>query len=415
MKPLLLLILLGTFANADIRADGPAAAATRPAAAPAVIVVATTQGESVVPVAVERGHPALPVPLLAQLLPVVQRIQGGWALVAFADQPFRFLLDAPVLVHGERIVPLAGGAYLARDTLFVPLQWLAGHIARLFKEAYRYDPLAARFEEAQLAPVVSHTPNRAAATRPSALARRNGFRAAHKIVVDAGHGGTDRGSPGLFLPRGVQEKHVTLAIARQLRGALERRGVDVVMTRTSDRNVPVRHRAPLCQLDCDLFVSIHVNSLPRRRGYQRVNGIETYFLSAARTAEAERVARMENEALRYEMDDLPEGDDPLGFIFRDLHQNEYLRESALLADLVQRSAAAVHPGDNRGVSQAGFWVLATALRPAVLVETGFATNRDDAAFLVSRAGQRRLAQAIADGIVEYLKLYENKVLTETER
>ena len=100
----------------------------------------------------------------------------------------------------------------------------------------------------------------------------------------------------------------------------------------------------------------------------------------------------------------------MSFIFKDLHTNEYLRESALLADAVQSHAARVHPGRNRGVSQARFAVLGAARRPAVLVETGFATNREDAAFLSSATGQQRLAAAIADGVAVYLRQYEDKIL-----
>jgi len=96
-------------------------------------------------------------------------------------------------------------------------------------------------------------------------------------------------------------------------------------------------------------------------------------------------------------------------ILKDLQYNEYLRESAVLADLIQRSAAAVQPGGDHGISQAPFMVLKTAVRPAVLIETGYATNRADGGFLASTVGQRRLAGAIADGVVSYLRQYEEKV------
>jgi N-acetylmuramoyl-L-alanine amidase len=76
---------------------------------------------------------------------------------------------------------------------------------------------------------------------------------------------------------------------------------------------------------------------------------------------------------------------------------------------VQARGAGVHPGQDRGVSQARFVVLSTARRPAILVETGFSTNPTDAHFLASSAGQRKLAQAIADGIIEYLVAYERKI------
>jgi N-acetylmuramoyl-L-alanine amidase len=214
------------------------------------------------------------------------------------------------------------------------------------------------------------------------------------------------------LPRGVNEKHITLAIARRLRDRLEARGIEVLMTRDRDTLVDLRDRAPLCSDDCDLFVSIHVNSLRRSPGYENVTGFETYFLDDARTAEAERVANMENEAVRYETQEVLVDDDPIAFIFKDLHTNEYLRESAQLADAVQRHGASVHPGRDRGVSQARFAVLGAARRPAVLIETGFSTNRRDATFLSSATGQQRLAESIAEGVVEYLRHYEDKILTE---
>jgi N-acetylmuramoyl-L-alanine amidase len=302
------------------------------------------------------------------------------------------------------LLPLVGGAFVARDTLFVPLQWLAEYIPALFSEGYRYDPRSARFEEARLAAVPGPR-----LRPPSARAERRGFRTGHRVVVDPGHGGVDAGNPGRYLPRGVQEKHVTLAIAKLLRGELEARGVEVVMTRTGDTLVDLRDRARLCREACDLFISIHVNSLRRAYGYERVNGVETYFLGDALTAEARRVAAMENDALRYETGGATAQDEVLEFIFKDLHTNEFLRESALLADLVQTRASAVHPGQNRGVAQNRFVVLATATRPAILLEVGFATNRSDASFIASSGGQRRLARAVADGIEAYLKQYEEKV------
>lgn len=382
--------------------------------APNTIVVATARGEMSVQVTVERGHPALAVPALAALLPVEAQLAAGWATVGFADHPFRFLLDAPVFVFRGRTEPLVGGAYVARDTLFVPLQWLTVFVPQVFREAYHYDPIAARFEDARLTPVIRHgVVSAAPASDPrgvSAAARASGFRMPHKVVIDPGHGGRDAGTIGRHLPRGVNEKHVTLAIARELRTELEARGVSVIMTRTTDAFVNLLDRAPMCRNDCDLFISIHVNSLRPRRGYEQVRGFETYFLDEARTADAARVAQMENEAIRYEIDaSAPEGD-ALAFIVKDLHTNEYLRESALLADLVQAKGASVHPGKGRHVSQARFAVLSTARRPAILIETGFATNPSDGRFIASSSGQRRLAKAIANGVVEYLRLYEKKVL-----
>lgn len=389
------------------------------AVAPATIVVATARGEASVRVSGERGYAALPVPALQALLPMTHGVRADWADVRFGGQRFRFLLGGALFTHGGRVVPLVGPAYVARDTLFVPLQWLADYIPRLFREGYRYDPLAGRFEEARLQPVVTRTTPAVprgpgpAWRPPSDVARRHGFRTHHKVVLDPGHGGPDPGNPGVYLPRGVQEKHVTLAIAGRVAAELAKRGIEAVLTRTTDTLINLSDRAPMCLADCDLFVSIHVNSLPPRRGAGAVGGLETYFLGDALTADAARVAAMENEALRYETGSREALDDALSFIFKDLHANEYLRESALLAATVQRTAARVHPGGDRGVQQNRFVVLATARRPAILIETGFATNRRDAAYLASPAGQQELARAIAEGIAAYLRQYENKVLSES--
>jgi N-acetylmuramoyl-L-alanine amidase len=384
-----------------------------PVAAPASIVVATSRGEMTVPVRLDGGSAALPVPTLGQLLPVTSTVVGDWALVAFAGEPFRFLLGAPVMVHRDGVYPMAGEAYVLRDTLFVPLQWLAEYVPRTFSEGYRYDAASGRFEEARVA-AARTAPAPAIHYRPAPdAAKAVGLRMAHRVVVDPGHGGTDPGNPGRYLPKGVKEKHVTLGIGKFLRDELRRRGVDVVMTRTTDTLIGLADRAPQCRADCDLFVSIHVNSLPQRRGADQVNGIETYFLGDALTAEARRVAEMEDDALRYETGSDLGGE--LGFIFRDLQTNEFLRESALLADVVQTKAATAHPGRDRGVAQARFVVLRTATRPAILVETGFATNQRDGQFLASEAGQRALARAIADGVVEYLKRYESKVLAGSDQ
>jgi N-acetylmuramoyl-L-alanine amidase len=230
------------------------------------------------------------------------------------------------------------------------------------------------------------------------------------VTIDPGHGGVDPGNPGTYFPRGVKEKDVTLQIGLLLRDELKRRGIGVRMTRTTDTLIALGDRGTYCTEACDLFVSLHVNSLARRKGYTEVRGFETFFLAEARTEDAARVAKMENEAVRFES-----GQDAIGapggldFILKDLQLNEHLRESARLAELVQRGLGTVHTGESRGVKQAGFRVLTTARRPAILVELGYSTNPQDGRFLTQRSSQRAMASAVADAIVEYLRDYERKV------
>ena len=381
-----------------------------PEAAPTALVVATSRGQEVVTVATHLGHPALPAVQLERLLPITSRVIDGWAEVTFASQPFMFPLGAPLYQFRNQVTPLVGGAYVLADTLFVPYQWLVGEVPRVFTERFRYDPVAVRFEEVGLTPVMTRVSPPGRAVPPAASQR--GLRLPHKVVIDPGHGGRDPGTAGRYLPRGVQEKHVVLAIARFIEEELTKHGIEVVLTRRSDVLVPFRTRARMCGRDCDAFESIHVNSLRDTRSNRRVRGVETYFWREALTADAARVAAMENESLRYEEGlEIEDDDDPLAFILKDLERNEYLRESADLADVVHGHMADRHPAGSRRMAQADFVVLREAIRPAILVETGYGSNPDDGRFLASANGQRRLAAAIADGIIEYLLRYEERTVS----
>jgi N-acetylmuramoyl-L-alanine amidase len=400
---------------------------------PQAVIIATARGETSVPVSNDRGGAALAAPLLVEPLGLAVALEGTRAAVTLGGVAFVFQLGVPFVTAGAAVCPMAGEPYVARDTLYLPLSWLADCVPRVLAPRYHWDaatarlvvrpppvpvatePAPARAPAETAATLVVTRPPAAplspppAATPAPAVNPLTGLRQRHTIVVDPGHGGRDPGNPGLYFPDGRTEKDITLAIGKLLRAELTRRGLNVTLTRSTDTLVDLADRAGFCRASCDLFVSIHVNSMPPGRRRERANGVETYFLSEAKTEDQKRVAQMENDAIRFETDapTLPAGG--LGQIIKDLQANEYLRESARLAELVQGSVRAVHPGEDRGVQQAAFMVLTTARRPAVLVETGFATNKDDGAFLASALGQRKIANAIADGIVAYLLQFERKL------
>jgi len=371
-------------------------------AAPDQITVAGSHGETRIPVRVDpAGAPVVPAAQLLAALDGTVRISEGWADVTVARQPFRFLVGAPLYLFSSQLQPLANPVWLARDTLYLPFQFVSEIIPYFLGERYRYDARAGRLEDVSRKGVVQ-------APRP-VQRLPNGLRPGHVVTIDPGHGGVDPGNPGTYFPRGVREKDVTLQVGLLLREELRERGVGVRMTRTTDTLIDLSDRGGFCTAACDLFVSLHVNSLARRRGYTEVRGFETYFLAEARTEDAARVAKMENEAVRFEAG----GSDAsmaggLDFILKDLQLNEHLRESAWAADLVQKKLKTVHTGEDRGVKQAGFMVLTTARRPAILVEMGYSTNPQDGRYLTSRRSQRTMASAIADAVVEYLKDYERK-------
>jgi N-acetylmuramoyl-L-alanine amidase len=370
--------------------------------APSQVVISTPRGATTVPVTTERGTAAFAAPLVAQALQLTTTLDGSEVTVGVGGGVFIFQLGAPFVRAGGVVYALVSAPYLARGTLFLPLDWLAV-LPRALGSRYRWDPGGARLEE--LPPAVATSPAASVAS-PHVW---TGLRLPHTIVIDPGHGGVDPGNPGMYFPGGLVEKDITLSIGKLLRAELMRRGLSARLTRTTDTLIDLTDRGASCSNQCDLFVSIHVNAMPpgRRRGV--TGGVETYFLSDAKTEDQKRVAKMENEAIHFETGVPATATGDVGFILRDLQSNEYLRQSARLADLVQQDVSGVHPNGGRGVQQAAFVVLTTARRPAILVEAGFATNQDDAAFLASPLGAHKIASAIANGIVAYLREFERKL------
>lgn len=372
---------------------------------PLSVVIQSPRGEARVPVRLDpTGGPVLPAPALLAAIDSRAVVGNGWADVIVGKRTFRFILGAPLYRVDGKLRPLVGSASVRRDTLQLPIQFVSEILPGAFSQRFRYDPRLARLQDNAAAVVAVREP----VTDPNRLP--NGLRKGHVVTIDAGHGGVDPGNPGLFFPRGVKEKHVTLELALLLRNELRDRGVRIVMTRTRDTIIDRYKRASYCTSECDLFISIHVNSLDRRPGYNRIRGFETFFLGEAKTEDAARVARMENEAIRFEGEGgETAGPSELEFLMKDLQLNEHLRESARAAELIQSYLQEAHTGPDLGVKQANLIVLNTASRPAILIEVGFSTNPDDAKLMTSPSGQKNLATSMADAVVAYLLEYERKV------
>lgn len=362
----------------------------------------------------------------------VQRLPNHRFLVSIAGVAFELADRVPFALSDGRLYPLVAAARERDGRLELPLQLLTD-IAPRAGARLRWDPARNRLTPTAAPPAVAAravdparrpaaesiaAPPRPATPRvakgadsaPPAPAVRPARR--RVVVVDAGHGGRDPGMRGWSPARTpVREKDVTLGVALQLEQELERRGYAVVMTRRTDTLITLDDRGRIANRSKgDLFISVHVNAAnPNWRAPHAARGFETYFLAEAKTEDERRVAQMENEVVRFETEADAPANDPLGFIINDMAQNEHLRESNDLAEIVQGSLRRVHPGPSRGVKQAGFRVLVKAYMPAVLVEIGFGTNSSEAAFMSSPSGQRTLANAIADAAAEYLGRYEQRI------
>ena len=222
------------------------------------------------------------------------------------------------------------------------------------------------------------------------------------IVIDPGHGGRDPGAVG----RRSQEKNIVLDIALGLRTKLvEELGVNVLLTRSTDEFVSLRDRTTFANRNNgDMFISLHLNASQNRSAH----GIEVYFLSAARTDEARAVELRENRVV-YEFEGGAEAVrayDDLAFILADLLQAEQLEESSDLAVRLQTELVSGTGAPDRGVKQAGLYVLRGAFMPAVLVELGFISNPAEEDRLLSREYQNRLISAMVAGVRSFKLKYD---------
>ncbi len=342
--------------------------------------------------------------------------------VSLGSTRIELLEGVPFARADSFLVPLSLPALRSGNTFLLPFELVASLIPR-YASGFFYDAGAREMRifntYARRGVDTSEPPQQnagAAAASPGsgAAARVRGTRRAqrHLVVVDAGHGGPD---PGMTGPIGggprLVEKYITLAVAKLLAQELRDDGVDVLMTRTTDTLIALSDRGRIANRNKgDLFVSIHVNATgSRNSAAARERGFETYFLAEAKSEDALRVERMENEAVRFETGAYAPKGDPLSFIINDMAQNEHLRESSDLAETIQQGMRTFHPGPSRGVQQANFAVLRGSYMPAVLVEIGFGTNPDEAEYLSDYSNQREIAASIARAVIDYISHYEARV------
>ncbi|KHL90285.1 N-acetylmuramoyl-L-alanine amidase [Helicobacter pylori] len=215
-----------------------------------------------------------------------------------------------------------------------------------------------------------------------------------KIVLDAGHGGKDCGAMSANL---VCEKEIVLEVVKFLHKELKKRGYSVLLTRDKDIYIDLVARTELAnKKGADLFISVHANSIPKR-STSNAHGIETYFLSTARSERARKVAEQENK------DDVNLMDYFSKSLFLNSLNTQRLIVSNKLAIDVQygmlQSVRKNYPDVvDGGVREGPFWVLAGALMPSILIEIGYNSHAIESKRIQSKPYQKILAKGIADGI-----------------
>lgn len=408
------------------------AAASAPAPIPTFIVVRDGTTETSVPVTIYGGEASVRADVLVKAMRGMLITGTNLHYTLVLPRARLALIDGiPFAKRDSLTIPLTRAPQVRGGQLYLPFQFVSEVIPR-YGGGYYYDvargvlgmfatvaerPPAPRTVSVPPSTTGSATPPRATtSTAPSAgsvLPPARPKPASRKmVVIDAGHGGPDNGMTGpIGTPAWFVEKDVVLSVAKKLATVLRARGVDVLMTRTTDTLIALSDRGRIANSNHgDVFISIHVNAPgSRTSAAARERGFETYFLAEAKTADSRRVQDMENESVKFETGaNAPKGD-PLSFIITDMAQNEHLRESSDLAQTIQHGLIEVHPGPNRGVQQANFAVLRGSYMPAALIELGFGSNQSEATYLSDEANQRALARSIAASVIAYLARYESRV------
>lgn len=226
------------------------------------------------------------------------------------------------------------------------------------------------------------------------------------VVIDPGHGGKDPGAIG----KKSKEKDITLKIAKMTGDYIKQNcpDVNVVYTRTSDVSVTLLRRAQIAnQNNADIFISIHCNA----NASTSPCGVETFVMGEHRNAANLEVAKLENASILYEdnaKEDYGDFDpnSPEAYIMLSFLQSEFRNASLELAEQIQNQLVNRVGRKDRGVQQAGFYVLYKTAMPSVLVEIGFISNPAEENFLVSKDGQTYIASALFRAFRDYKKAYE---------
>lgn len=228
------------------------------------------------------------------------------------------------------------------------------------------------------------------------------------IVLDPGHGGKDVGA----CDNDAMEKNINLAVAKKLQKLIKKnlKDVKVVMTRDDDRYLTLQERADVAnEAHGDLFMSIHVNSVDKsNKSRKTVSGSSVYVLGLHKDDDNKRVAMRENSVIELEnnYEEKYRGFDPNkdeSYIIFEMAQKRSLGESIKVASDAQ-SAMVDHAGrSNRGVRQAGFWVLWATSMPAVLVELDFICNPESVKFMTSDEGEDKLAESLFKSIKAFVE------------
>lgn len=219
-----------------------------------------------------------------------------------------------------------------------------------------------------------------------------------RVVIDAGHGGYDPGAIGRF---GLREKDITLDVSKRVRDVLEEQGIDVIMTRDSDRFISLGRRSEVANASgADLFISIHVNSSRARR----IQGFEVYCPRDFNDSAINKLAFSGECDYLFKNLSLDRSSKNVKAILLDMIYTENRSEALTLARCISSSAAKELNLKNRGIKGANFFVLKNTHIPAILIEIGFVSNAAEEKYLRNSFYRQQLAESIASGLTNFQRI-----------
>ncbi len=295
------------------------------------------------------------------------------------DEQLIFLLDSSYLQHGTDYFNMTHEIIQQEGKYLLPVGFLTDILPQILKDR------------------ISVQDDKLMATAPI----DNSIR---RIVLDPGHGGKDPGAVG-FSKKNF-EKEIVLELALKLKKKLEQElDVVVLLSRDKDEFVSLQQRTKFANENkADLFISLHCNA----HRNSKVDGVEVFYLSTAKTDEARAVEALENQVV-YEYEggkDAVRKYDDLAFILADMAQSEHLEESYNLGANLQSALVGATKAYDRGVKQANFYVLRGAFMPAVLIEFGFLSNKDEEKKLVKDSYQEKLIESAFIGVRDFKMKYD---------
>ena len=224
------------------------------------------------------------------------------------------------------------------------------------------------------------------------------------VMLDPGHGGIDTGAIG---HNGSKEKHVVLAIAKNVRSILRSNGIDARLTRTGDTFIPLYDRVEIAhQHGADLFMSIHADGFTN----PSAAGASVFALSnrGASSAMAKYLSDRENRADEVAGKKATDKDHLLQQVLFDLVQTDTIKNSLTLGHHVLDRIRPIHHLHSQQTEQAAFAVLKSPSIPSILVETSFITNPEEERLLGTAAFRQKIASAIAEGVISYFHWFDNQ-------